>query len=97
MKSCHNMDVYLYSGSDPSIEYSDGLRFAPLNFSYPDQDIHFRKTKLDLDKKLWSSVFDFNLTEGETHWSILPPDEFVEKVRAIEGMSEPVNPIQRPV
>jgi protein XRP2 len=34
-KNCHNIDLSLFCASDPSIEYSDGLRFAPLNLSYP--------------------------------------------------------------
>ena len=95
MKNCKGFDCYLFAASDPSIEYSENLRFAPLNLSYPDQDLHFRSAKLDMGTNYWSQVFDFNKKEGETHWSLLPPDEFMEKSYPQEGMNSPVNPISR--
>jgi len=97
MKSCTNFDVFCYAASDPSIEYSKGLRFAPLRLSYPDQDVHFRNAKLDNGSDFWSQVFDFNQVEGESHWSLLPPDEFNVSAVPIEGMAEPVCPVDRHV
>ena len=96
MKSCKDCDVYVFSNSDPSIEYCSGLRFGPLNLSYPKQDEHFRSAKLSLDVDHWSQVFDFNLADG-AHWTILPPDEWSEHVRAVEGETNPVNPVDRHV
>lgn len=96
MKSCKDCDVYVFSNSDPSIEYCSGLRFGPLNLSYPRQDEHFRSAKLSLDVDHWSQVFDFNLADG-AHWKILPPDEWSEHVKAVEGESNPINPVDRHV
>ena len=97
MKNCNHFDLFLCTNSDPSIEYCSNLRVAPLNLKYPDQDLHFRSAKLDSSNNFWSQVFDFNMTEGSSNWSLLPPDEFQEKERSVENMNSPINPVDRPV
>lgn len=78
LKNCINLKIYLYCTSDPSIEYSSSLLFAPYNFSYPQQDSNFKKARLDADTNVWSQIHDFNKTEGETHWQVMDPADYEE-------------------
>jgi hypothetical protein len=34
-RDCHNCTFYLYSKTEPIIELSDGIKFAPFNAAYP--------------------------------------------------------------
>ena len=95
-KNCTNLYIFLYSDSDPSIEYSSGLVFGPYNFSYPLQDEHLSQAKLEVDHDLWSQIFDFNKSEEE-HWRIMTPDEFKTMSWTKDDIGDPVNPIPRHV
>jgi protein XRP2 len=77
-KNCNNLQVFLFCSSDPSIEYSTNIYFAPYSFNYPSQASHFAKAGLDPNTDLWSQVFDFNANETEMHWALLPPEHFKE-------------------
>ena len=91
-KNCKNLYIFLYSESDPSIEYSSSLIFGPYNFSYPLQDTHFIESKLDINHDMWSQVFDFNKGEDE-HWRLLRPDEYKIMQWEKDELGQPVNPI----
>lgn len=93
-KNCKNLYIFLYSASDPSIEYSTGLIFGPYNFSYPLQDTHFTQAKLDLDHDMWSQVFDFNKSDEE-HWRIMRPEEYKVMGWQKPELGDPVNPVPR--
>ncbi|CAG9329243.1 unnamed protein product [Blepharisma stoltei] len=97
LKNCRDLKIYLYCSSDPSIEYSSNLVFGPYNFSYPLQDQHLQKAKLDQNNNLWSQIFDFNKTEGEIHWNIMQPGEFEEMEWEKPELGDKVNPIRRSV
>lgn len=40
-QDCTDLTLFLYTSSDPHIERSNGIKFAPYNFAYPAQDEHF--------------------------------------------------------
>lgn len=46
-RECNDLTIYLYSLSDPHIEKSFGIKFAPYNLAYPQQDKHFKIANLD--------------------------------------------------
>ena len=93
-KNCKNLYIFLYSNSDPSIEYSTGLVFGPYNFSYPLQDTHFIEARLNINHDVWSQVFDFNKSDEE-HWRIMNPEEFKLMLWEKDELGVPVNPIPR--
>lgn len=95
-KNCKNLYIFLYSDSDPSIEYCSGLVFGPYNFSYPLQDSHLAAAKLDPDHDMWSQIFDFNKSDEE-HWRIMLPEEFKLMQWENQDLGDPVNPIPRNV
>jgi protein XRP2 len=94
-KNCSNLRVFLFSNSDPSIEYSTTLYFAPYSMKYPLQDSHFLKAGLDIGSDKWSQVFDFNAEDNVKHWALLPPQEFQEFIYQRPELGEPVNPVPR--
>jgi len=64
--------------SEPVIEASSNLRFAPFNIAYPGLKEHVEKSELDPSLNLWELVFDFtkNKNTEEVHFSQLPPSEW---------------------
>lgn len=94
-KNCSNLRVFIFCNSDPSIEYSSALYFAPYSMSYPQQDNHFLKAGLDLGSDKWSQVFDFNAEDNVQHWILMPILEFQEFRYERSELGEPVNPVPR--
>ena len=79
VRDCTDVTFYLYTCTEPVIEASSNLRFAPFNSSYPQQSIHFTKANLDPSANLFWAVYDFH--EGssefpEPHWQELPDDQW---------------------
>jgi hypothetical protein len=69
---------YLVVQSNPIIEHSNAVQFAPYSVSYAQQGAHARAAQLDLTRNLWSEVNDFNWLKNEQqspNWSIVPPAE----------------------
>ncbi|CAN0179206.1 unnamed protein product, partial [Phaeothamnion confervicola] len=72
----HGCTFYLLSKTDPSIEHSDGLAFAPFNGEYPEHGQHLTAAGLDLNENRWSSIYDWNDPDKTgVHWRILPEEE----------------------
>ena len=71
-RDCHNCTFYLYAKTEPIIELSDGICFAPFLGGYPEQAAHMKSANLDPSYNLWWGVFDFN-DEFKTlnHWKYL--------------------------
>ena len=63
----------MYTPSDPALEKSTGITFAPYNFSYPLVAEHFGKAKLDPNRNKWSEVFDFTPNFEQRNWTLLNP------------------------
>ena len=75
-RDCHNCTFYLYAKTEPIIELSDGICFAPFLGGYPEQAQHMKSANLDPSYNLWWGVFDFN-DEFKTlnHWKYLDEKE----------------------
>ena len=75
-RDCHNCTFYLYAKTEPIIELSDEICFAPFLGGYPEQAQHMKSANLDPSYNLWWGVFDFN-DEFKTlnHWKYLDENE----------------------
>lgn len=95
-RDCHECRVNLYSLTDPVVEASTGLTFAPYNGAYAGLDAHFRAAALDPQRNRWRSVFDFHKDDDaypRPHFTVTEealPDWVVDDV---PSGGEPVNPV----
>lgn len=69
--------IYIHVTSRTIIEDSRGIKVAPYNWHYEDQESHFNLAGLNPNTNNWDSVDDFNWLSSEKHspnWSILDND-----------------------
>ncbi|KAL3658486.1 hypothetical protein V7S43_016618 [Phytophthora oleae] len=69
-RDCEDVDVYLYSATEPIIETSSGLRFACFPLTYFSLQQQFRQAKFSPWNNKWSEIFDFTPDHGG--WKPLP-------------------------
>ncbi len=56
-RDCHNCKIFLHCKTDPIIELSDGITFAPFNGAYPEHARHLASAGLDPHKtECWHKV-----------------------------------------
>lgn len=80
-RDCSNCTIFLYSKTDPIIEASYSMRFAPFNGSYPGLDKHMKAANLDPKFNHWKRIFDFstdNTTLPVPHWEYFNMTEYKE-------------------
>jgi len=94
--ACKETTIFLYSASDPHIETSSSLKFGPYNFSYPQQDKHFRLASLNPSVNKWSTVYDHSPSPGVSHFSFLEDSEVPQESKTISGLGDPINPTKAP-
>ena len=73
-RDCHRCTIHLYSKTDPVIETSSWLKFAPFNASYPGLTQQFRSANLPADDDHWQKIFDFN-KDDEGDLECIPDDD----------------------
>ena len=75
-RECVDCTFYLYTMTEPVIEMSSDVRFAPFNGAYPEHPDHMAEARLDPALNLWFAVFDFN-DDAKTgdNWRLLSRDE----------------------
>jgi Tubulin binding cofactor C len=95
-KNCTDVTFFLYSVSDPHIELSFDMKFAPYNFAYPNQHADFKRVGFNVNENNWCKVYDHNSNEGDSHFSLLPPNQFKNAEKKIDGAGAPVNPVPIP-
>ena len=92
----NNSTIYLFSETDPIIESSNNLTFAPYNLAYPLLDQHAAASGLNSDENKWDLIYDFTDTnpdgDKQIHFNILDPSEFSIIEKRVEGME--ANPVQ---
>uniref|UniRef100_K3WZP0 C-CAP/cofactor C-like domain-containing protein n=1 Tax=Globisporangium ultimum (strain ATCC 200006 / CBS 805.95 / DAOM BR144) TaxID=431595 RepID=K3WZP0_GLOUD len=67
---------YLYSLTDPIIETSKQMQFAPFNGAYNGIERHFADARLEPTNNHWSQVYDFNDPDKTgDNWKILAQNE----------------------
>ncbi|GMH91785.1 hypothetical protein TrVE_jg2872 [Triparma verrucosa] len=75
-RDCVNVSFYLYSKTEPIIETSNGMRFAPFNGAFAGHKEAMGRAGLIPEHNLWFGVYDFN-DEAKTgkNWSIMKQEE----------------------
>jgi len=74
-RNCEEMTFYTYCASNPSIESSKALTFAPFNASYPGLTAHFARANLDAGDNRWDQIHDFTPPEdGELNYELSTGD-----------------------
>jgi protein XRP2 len=78
-RDCVNCTFYLYAQTEPIIETSTGMKFAPFKGGYAEQAAHMAAANLNPTINLWWGLFDFN-DEAKTgkNWSYVPDAEQAE-------------------
>lgn len=77
-RDCVDCKFFLHSHTEPIIESSKDLAFAPFAASYPGVAEHFREAKMDADRNFWNAIFDFTGKADGANWRILPLGECCE-------------------
>ena len=91
----------MFCETEPVIESSGNLTFAPYNVSYPQQDKHLTAVEFNTEENKWDMIFDFTDTnesgEKETHHKLMDPSEFSKVEKQVEGFEDPLtNPFPIP-
>ncbi|CAK66950.1 unnamed protein product (macronuclear) [Paramecium tetraurelia] len=89
VSNSNNIQCFVYTSSDPALEKSTGISFAPYNFTYPGITEDFGKAKLDPANNKWSQVFDFTPNAEASNWTLLHPSQFHLVSKSFEGLEEP--------
>eukprot|EP00741_Cyanophora_paradoxa_P004980 tig00000842_g4828.t1 len=96
-RECNRCDVFLFAGTEPVVEASSSMRFAPWNGAYPCASAHFAAAKLNPADNRYAAVFDFNKDDDSIpmpHWALMPADEFKPAEVPLDGEFGPVeNPV----
>ena len=85
-RDCKNCTFYLYAKTEPIIETSSGMIFAPFNGCYKGHHEAMLRANLIPEHNLWFAVYDFN-DEAKTgvNWKIM--DE-AEEVKVCNPLSD---------
>jgi hypothetical protein len=73
MRDCRNVTVYLYAKTDPIVEASGGIVFAPFNGACAGLRAAFSSASLDPRYNHWARVFDFSKDDTSLpspHWAL---------------------------
>ena len=75
--SAAGTDLYLRVLSNPVIEHSAGLRFAPWAPAYAGAAAHLETAGMAQDGGQWAAVQDFGWLRAAAspHWAVLPEGE----------------------
>lgn len=94
MSECQDLIIFLYTASEPVLNSSNQVTFAPYNLAYPYLRSHFDKAQLDPRKNLWSRV----RTELEygVAWNLLPTQQFFVDRKDLQDYPSPDDPVARP-
>jgi len=98
-RNCKRCTFFLYSKTEPIIEASEDLSFAPWCASYPGCSKHFEMFNFNPKKNLWNNLFDFTGKQGSANWRIMGMHEITELTLVLDedvpwgGGREPDNPV----
>ena len=65
LRDCSRCTFHLFSETDPIIETSSTLVFAPFNAAYKELEAQFKSARLNPKDNHWRQIFDFNPSEEE--------------------------------
>ncbi|GMI53876.1 hypothetical protein ScalyP_jg1359 [Parmales sp. scaly parma] len=75
-RDCHNCTFYLYAKTEPIIETSSGMQFAPFNGAFKGHERSMLDAGLIPTHNLWFAVYDFN-DDAKTgnNWKIMDEEK----------------------
>ena len=80
----------MFCETDPIIESSHGLTFAPYNLAYPFLDSQVEAWGMKIEENKWDFIFDFTDTnesgEKVKHFQMLDPSDFQIVYQSVEGV-----------
>ena len=88
-RDCEDTTFYLYAATEPIVETSANLRFAPFNAAYNGLAAQFAKAGFEPNANLWYAVYDFSSPDShdEAHWVEQPPADWTPTaLEAEEGV-----------
>ena len=82
---CKDTKFYIHVNSEPVIEHSDNVQFAPYNVKYKQLSEHWKASGVDEKVNQWNKVKDFNWFKQQQspHWSIIPEHERNDVARPV--------------
>merc|ERR1712228_57210 len=82
---CKDTKFYIHVNSEPVIEHSDNVQFAPYNVKYKELSDHWKSSGIDEQINQWNKVKDFNWFKQQQspHWSIIPEAERNDVARPV--------------
>lgn len=91
----------MFCETEPVIESSANLTFAPYNVAYPQQDQHLAACELSPEENKWDLIFDFTDTNEAgnkiVHHQLLDPSQFQQLEKPVDGFEDAcVNPFPIP-
>lgn len=85
-RNCVGCNFFLHSHTEPIIESSKDLGFAPFAASYPGLAQHLSQAAMDPGKNFWNAIYDFTGRLDGANWRVLPLGECRElELRLGEG------------
>ncbi|CAK0880503.1 unnamed protein product [Prorocentrum cordatum] len=87
-RDCASCTFHLHSHTEPVIESSSDLSFAPFAAEYPGLSAQFKQVGFVASRNLWTAIFDFTGRADGANWRILPLDECEKLVVAFERCSD---------
>lgn len=93
-RGCDDCTFHLHSKTEPVIESSTGLWFAPFAAAYPGLLAQFQEAGFDAKHNLWSAIHDFTPPSGSgtTNWSVLHLDRCEALTVTLPGGGSPESP-----
>jgi len=82
---CTNSKFYIHVNSEPVIEHSDNVQFAPYNVRYKELSNDWKQSHVDEQVNQWNKVKDFNWFKQQQspHWSVIPEHERIDIVTPV--------------
>ncbi|KAF4317569.1 hypothetical protein BBO99_00006800 [Phytophthora kernoviae] len=85
-RDCEDVDVYLYSATEPIIETSSCMKFACFPLTYFSLQQQFRQAKFSPWNNHWSEIYNFTPDHGG--WKPLPTQPFESPLAAVMPVEE---------
>jgi len=95
-RDCHRCTFFLYCKTDPVIETSSWLKFAPFNGAYPGLTSQFASANLNPAENKWLNIFDFNKDDDsipQPHWLLLERAGWTEWAVPVDGNEQCERPV----
>merc|ERR1712129_6185 len=76
---------YIHVNSEPVIEHSESVQFAPYNVKYKELSEHWKRSGVDEKVNQWNKVKDFNWSKQQQspNWSVIPEAERDDVARPV--------------